>query len=554
MIQDLIDACELGAFVPLGSAAAGVSAAAAAKPKPPRRTRSAGSAALASAPKRRCRSRPAASATTPSCSAATASAAAARPAVALQAPPMIAEPAEPAMTSEAYSDDESHIRRHGQCPKRAANEMCKCEVCVAIDACPRCFFRSHANRLRQVASFQGPNNERMTWLVERKPTWAGAWALGCSLCANHARQKPRNGRFQTKQSPHTWARIACRVKVNNLSLKRHADTPEHKKAVELNQLPPAGASLIANQQPHVEDHPSCTEEQPFGTSVPQPQDYLRVWEGIRSATPGRGVNRAGAIEDYISKPADSKVDRDPRSRLTQIAYVMAEVVRQDDRAFLATCSDCSLCMDAGASKNVISFVAAAATAEVVQTRAGLIGIVDDEVLPNAGAASAAPGVSAGAADAVDKVREQKSNRCKEDVMTCLRQFHSARHQANKNAGIFDKRAFDHHRSIVRLCTLDGASDAQLTGRKLAADPRCLPNVRCVARDRAHACRANIKAPLNADPEMVRIRDQLISKKDSLAKLLQYAPRARKVHMTCQQAVLNTDGVQGGGLDAVLKNF
>ena len=49
--------------------------------------------------------------------------------------------------------------------------------------------------------------------------------------------------------------------------------------------------------------------------------------------------------------------------MKQIAFVMAEVVRQDDRAFLRRSTDCTLCIDASASKNVISFVAACASDE-----------------------------------------------------------------------------------------------------------------------------------------------------------------------------------------------
>ena len=155
---------------------------------------------------------------------------------------------------------------------------------------------------------------------------------------------------------------------------------------------------------------------------------------------------------------------------------------------------------------------------------------------------------------MDMARAKKSDRSKSEIMECLRQFHSVGRQGSKYAGIFDLRAFDHHRDIIRLCAFDGASEAQLTGRKLAGDPACLPSMRCVARDRAHAVRTNLKAPLRADPEMVRIWEQLMNKKDSLAKLLQYSPRCRNAHMECQKVVLNVDHVQGGGLGVVLKNF
>ena len=95
---------------------------------------------------------------------------------------------------------------------------------------------------------------------------------------------------------------------------------------------------------------------------------------------------------------------------------------------------------------------------------------------------------------------------------------------------------------------------QLAGRLLAEDPSALPHVLDVGRDRAHAVRTNLRAPLKSDAEVSRIRHELFDKKDSLSKLLQYHPRARNVHIVCQQAVLRQDGEQGGGLKTILRNF
>ena len=139
-------------------------------------------------------------------------------------------------------------------------------------------------------------------------------------------------------------------------------------------------------------------------------------------------------------------------------------------------------------------------------------------------------------------------------MKCLRTFHSEGAVDKHTPGRFNLLRYDHHRSIVRKTTFDGATEAQLTGRKLAADPAGLPQTLSVGRDRAHAVRTNLRAPLESDPEMKRIRHELFDKRDSLCKLLQYHPRARSVHTICQQAVLNQDGAQGGGLKKVVKNF
>ena len=139
-------------------------------------------------------------------------------------------------------------------------------------------------------------------------------------------------------------------------------------------------------------------------------------------------------------------------------------------------------------------------------------------------------------------------------MNCLRAFHSEGVVNKHTPGKFILREFDHHRQIIRTTTFDGAADAQLTGRMLANDPSCLPRTLNVGRDRAHAVRTNLRTPLGSDPEMQRIRWQLIDKPNSLAKLLQYHARARNAHCFCERAVIKVDGEQGGGLKTIVKNY
>lgn len=212
------------------------------------------------------------------------------------------------------------------------------------------------------------------------------------------------------------------------------------------------------------------------------------------------------------------------------------------------------------AKNVISFVATCATDEVIETREGLVGIVDEVKL--AGASDGVSGVSgvsadapvAPAADMVDLVREKKSDRAKKEIMSCMREFHSSGCVDKATPGNFSFSGYERFRHIVRQTSFDGGKDVQLTGRKLAGDAEGLPSTRNITRDRAHAVRTNLRTPLAADERMKQIRWQLFDKPHSLAKQLQYSQRDRHVHMVCQQAVLNTDGEQGGGLKTVLKNI
>ena len=90
-------------------------------------------------------------------------------------------------------------------------------------------------------------------------------------------------------------------------------------------------------------------------------------------------------------------------------------------------------------------------------------------------------------------------------MHCLREFHSTGCVNKQTPGIFNLSDFDHNREIIRQTTFDGGTDAQCVGRLLAGDPTSFSNTRGVVRDRAHAIRTNLKAPLASDPDLNRIK-------------------------------------------------
>ena len=147
--------------------------------------------------------------------------------------------------------------------------------------------------------------------------------------------------------------------------------------------------------------------------------------------------------------------------------------RKIDRSFLARATDCTLCIDAFLAKNVISFVATCATDEVIETREGLVGIVDEVKLAGAsGGVSRVSGVSADApvapaADMVDLVREKKSDRAKKEIMSCMREFHSSGCVDKATPGNVSFSGYERFRHIVRQTSFDGGKDVQLSGRKLA---------------------------------------------------------------------------------------
>lgn len=462
------------------------------------------------------------------------------------------------------SDDETHQARHGRCAKVAKGKPCRprCDICKAIHECPRCSFKLRLPALQQCAAFEH-GGCKLTWLAERQRSWPGCWAAGCILCYNLA-QSLRNGDLHVPgmtlllRGCSAWSRFLRADSILKKDVTQHARTELHQTALRFYQEPgfglcpvvgdvsaPAFLARVSADLSSDSAIKKATAAHPFGPGVPQPDDYLRVWGHIRQVSSQRSCKEHRSVDRYSHDPSeklgDKKVGEEPQRELSQIAFVMAEVIREDDRSFLRKATDCTLAMDASASKNVISFTAACATDDVVETRQGLLGIIDEQGLRQQApqpaipprqhggqptSCEAAPDVSAGAPgdaaggedgarqgiDPIAEVRRKKSERGKDEVMQQLRQFHSAGCIDKRRVGIFNVRDFDHHREITGQTTFDGGTDAQCIGRLLAADPTCFPNTRSVVRDRAHAIRTNLKAPLASDPNLNRIKLQLMEKR------------------------------------------
>ena len=305
--------------------------------------------------------------------------------------------------------------------------------------CPRCSFRQKFREKLQPLSLVDLNGKRLCWLAERKQSWPGRWAVGCVLCFNLAESVRKNETWLTGgnlilRACAGWAKFEVRRVLKPSDIQEHSKTDLHHTALKY-FLDPASQGLEACSVPapllraSVSGKPisGVTAERPFGDGVPQPADYLRVWAHIRSVSSARSSQAHSGVERFCHdddpKIDDSDVVAEPRREMKQIAFVMAEVVRQDDRAFLRRSTDCTLCIDASASKNVISFVAACASDDVIETREGLIGIIDEDTeLYDPGVSAGAPAGAEQTTDEIDAVRQRKSDRSKREILASLRKF------------------------------------------------------------------------------------------------------------------------------------
>ncbi len=74
----------------------------------------------------------------------------------------------------------------------------------------------------------------------------------------------------------------------------------------------AAVNIMLDPSAEVKGAATLEREGGFGEGVPQPEDYIRIWEATRSVTSGRCVTRNRENRDFCHNP-DEKTTR-PLSR------------------------------------------------------------------------------------------------------------------------------------------------------------------------------------------------------------------------------------------------
>ena len=213
--------------------------------------------------------------------------------------------------------------------------------------------------------------------------------MGCILCYNLAQSLRKGdiwvpGHTVLRRGCSSWSRFLHDGSLQKADVTQHAQTELHQTALRFYLepgfgLPPvvgdvSAPAILPRVSADLSSVPAinkATAEHPFGPGVPQPDDYLRVWGHIRKVSSQRACKEHRSVDRYSHDPDEKLDDKvgggEPQRELSQIAFVMAEVVRTDDRNFLRKATDCKLSMGASSSKNVITFTAACATDDVDQT-------------------------------------------------------------------------------------------------------------------------------------------------------------------------------------------
>ena len=265
-------------------------------------------------------------------------------------------------------------------------------------------------------------------------------------------------RFEAERPRAAYLIQHAKSKHHSLALKHFLDPTVGLSLPGSAAAPEVGSLPVISGRPRV-GWKGITKACPFGTGVPQPADYHRVWQNIVKHHSGRSTAATHAGERYRHDPDPRLEDGDQidavQRELKQVSFVFAEVIRQDDRKFLRRATECTLCCDASSSKNVMQFVASSASDDVVETRSGLIGILSEVGSTGSSGVSVEDPSNPNWPWLVEDVRRKKSLKSKEGIMKCLSEFHSEGCIDKHNPGKLVLSDYNYHREIIGQTAFDG---------------------------------------------------------------------------------------------------
>ena len=239
-------------------------------------------------------------------------------------------------------------------------------------------------------------------------------------------------------------------------------------------------------------------------SAPTVQDFQKTWAAVRG---GRAL-------DFLGTAAG-------RFKNRRVIFCLAEGVRQLDRAFLARCSSMTLSQDVSNSRQLARFWGATDTLEV---RAGILGMARDGGTGH-------------------KAILRKTLSTLEDFCTPYRGA-PPRGPSGGDRRVPAQRMDDLYNHIRNEATevwnTDAGADEILAGKEAklygprAADVApILPALKMINRDRAHASRRVVKRPWSADDFLASIHANLVMKKTSMVRVIQYSPAIKKWYQEFQ---------------------
>ena len=436
---------------------------------------------------------------------------------------------------------EEHLSRHGG----------------GLRSCPRCkWYRLSSSWLSTYGSCTRPGagaRGRVCWLQERPARWGGAWALGCLFCAHQAERasteaSPTPASTRRRQGSK-WCRFeVCPKTLQAEHIKQHAHYDVHKLAERAYYQPdrPLALTLQASEE----------DDALLAGAVPQPTDWLRAWQAVRSHQSWAEAASNAGVENFAHQISGK---RSPQWRgLKHMAEIMQEVIRGQKRQWIRQSSSIALSFDDRQSYKLILFRcdaplscrnadARAATPKEPAWREGIVGCTDCLV-----------------GTTLTDLAEDYASRTVDQIVKQVRAFCGD-----------DQELYGKFTRTVRIVVADGA--LQKVGQYMRKTH--FPNVVLITRDPAHMIRVATRDPLLRTGRFEEQHRRLFTDKHALFKELQYSDLWQARLQDCQRIVLGRPGpsldtdevgdtaaatrgagrdalaaTQGGGLRHVLRHF
>ena len=366
--------------------------------------------------------------------------------------------------------------------------------------------------------------------------------MGCVLCADAAARRATAkrgevplhqrgaevGRRAGKRCPPAWrvtggwGRFDARpFHLQAEHIRTHSCTDKHKLVVRA-FLCPAEPAVLALQA-------NASDDELLRGAVPQPEDWLRNWRGIRNGDSWSSLELHSLTENWISQRRHRQVMRRAHAAM---ALVQREVLRMRKRDWIRESKSISLSFDDRKAHKLVVFNCDMPLdhrgASGVPVRHGMVGCLDM--------------VHGESAESMD---EDYAVRTCEKIMAMIKKFATPLGESSPDAAVVAKFV-DGTQSIV----CDGAM--QKTAVFLAN--RFFKGVLLVCRDPAHMVRIATQEPLVRSARFEEQNIRLFTGRHALLKDIQYSEQTQARMQAAQERVLVEKGEQGGGIKRVLRHF
>ena len=150
-----------------------------------------------------------------------------------------------------------------------------------VPKCARCRWRSCGPRWQRIAAFRHPVSGVLASPIAEKPLeMAGAWGIGCVVCANYMSRGGGRQLGHARTSAFARFQVASLATLQGSEVRRHCGSELHRKAIAAlaASQPPSGLQPASGSQPA-----SDSQDEPDATGVsttcqehvPRPEKF--VW-------------------------------------------------------------------------------------------------------------------------------------------------------------------------------------------------------------------------------------------------------------------------------------